>query len=198
MEPKELNGELGNSDILLIDQILKNRFSPDMKILDAGCGEGRNLTYFIRNGYCIYGIDNDPDAIRMAGIISGSVNRNFVKENLLTCSIEDNPFPDQFFDVVLCINVLHDAASKEHFEQMIRSLHRILRKEGMVFLSMASEFCHQGRTNSSSVKNRFLLNDRIMKALEIYFYLGQVEPIRTIHIEGRECLTYVILTRKGI
>ncbi|WP_332912670.1 hypothetical protein [Algoriphagus boritolerans] len=47
MEVTELNQLLGNVDIYLLDQILKGRFSKEMKILDAGCGEGRNAVYFI-------------------------------------------------------------------------------------------------------------------------------------------------------
>ena len=41
-----LNEFFGDIDIYLFDQILKNRFAPEMKILDAGCGGGRNLVYF--------------------------------------------------------------------------------------------------------------------------------------------------------
>ena len=48
---KELNHLLGNIDIYLLDQILKDRFKKSFKILDAGCGEGRNLIYFVRNGF---------------------------------------------------------------------------------------------------------------------------------------------------
>ncbi|RYD73106.1 MAG: class I SAM-dependent methyltransferase, partial [Sphingobacteriales bacterium] len=48
---------LNETDIYLIDQILKNRFHPEMKILDAGCGDGRNLNYFLYNNYNVYGVD---------------------------------------------------------------------------------------------------------------------------------------------
>ena len=34
---------IGNTDIYLIDQIMKNRYNQQDKILDAGCGNGRNL-----------------------------------------------------------------------------------------------------------------------------------------------------------
>ena len=47
----------GNIDIYLFDQFLKNRFAPEMKILDAGCGGGRNLVYFLRSGFPVFGVD---------------------------------------------------------------------------------------------------------------------------------------------
>ncbi|MFF0830953.1 hypothetical protein ACFYU8_29590 [Brevibacillus sp. NPDC003359] len=42
--------QFGDMDIYLFDQLLKGRVTKDMRILDAGCGSGRNLVYFLRNG----------------------------------------------------------------------------------------------------------------------------------------------------
>jgi 2-polyprenyl-3-methyl-5-hydroxy-6-metoxy-1,4-benzoquinol methylase len=53
----------GDIDIYLFDQILKNQFSALMKILDAGCGEGHNLVYFLRNGFEVYGIDQNRQPV---------------------------------------------------------------------------------------------------------------------------------------
>ena len=38
----DLQAEFGGLDIYLFDQLLKGRLAPGMKILDAGCGSGRN------------------------------------------------------------------------------------------------------------------------------------------------------------
>jgi hypothetical protein len=46
----------GDIDIYLFDQILKNQFSPNSVILDAGCG-GRNIVYFLRGGCPVFGVD---------------------------------------------------------------------------------------------------------------------------------------------
>ena len=66
MHHKELNKLVGNVDIYLLDHILKGTFEGKIKLLDAGCGEGRNLKYFINNGFDIYGVDSNPMAIKMA------------------------------------------------------------------------------------------------------------------------------------
>ena len=49
MDISTLNKELGNIDIYLFDQLLKGKFEGEKRILDAGCGEGRNINYFIKN-----------------------------------------------------------------------------------------------------------------------------------------------------
>src|ERR1041385_8754553 len=55
--------QFGQIDIYLFDQLLKCRISPGMRILDAGCGSGRNLVYFLREGYEVYAVDPDVQAV---------------------------------------------------------------------------------------------------------------------------------------
>ena len=138
MDFLQLNQEIGNADLLLIDQILRGKFQPGNRILDAGCGEGRNMVYFIRNGYPVYGIDRDPESVVMARLMASSINRSYTIENIIQSSIEENPFPEGFFDLVICINVLHHARNTDHFNHMIGAMARILKKEGMMYLVMES------------------------------------------------------------
>ncbi len=57
----------GDIDIYLFDQFLKNRFTPEMKILDAGCGGGRNVVYFLLSGFQVFAIDRDA-TIKLFGL----------------------------------------------------------------------------------------------------------------------------------
>jgi tellurite methyltransferase len=52
-----------NIDLYFFDHILKERFNLKMQVLDAGCGGGRNIVYFLRNGYKVFGTDENEDAI---------------------------------------------------------------------------------------------------------------------------------------
>ncbi len=53
----------GNIDIYLFDQLLKGRFDNSKRILDVGCGGGRNIVYFLKNDFDVFGIDTDATAI---------------------------------------------------------------------------------------------------------------------------------------
>jgi tellurite methyltransferase len=55
-----LQEQFGPIDIYLFDQLLRGRILPGMRILDAGCGSGRNLIYLLREGYEVYAADADP------------------------------------------------------------------------------------------------------------------------------------------
>jgi ubiquinone/menaquinone biosynthesis C-methylase UbiE len=54
---------IGSTDIYLVDQIMKGRYKSNEIILDAGCGSGRNLHWFLRNNIVIYGIDQEANVI---------------------------------------------------------------------------------------------------------------------------------------
>ena len=55
--------QLGQIDIYLFDQIVKGRIAEGDTILDAGCGHGRNLVYFLRSGFNVLAADSDPDSV---------------------------------------------------------------------------------------------------------------------------------------
>ena len=56
----DLLAQFGPIDIYLFDQILRGRIARGMRVLDAGCGSGRNLVYLLREGYEVFGVDADP------------------------------------------------------------------------------------------------------------------------------------------
>ena len=71
-----LQHDFGNIDIYLFDQLLKGTYDDCKKVLDAGCGSGRNLVYFLRNNYDVYAIDSNPEAIAVTRARLGSREAN--------------------------------------------------------------------------------------------------------------------------
>ena len=60
----DLHGQFGNIDIYLFDQLLRGRIGPGMRVLDSGCGGGRNLVYLLRrHDIDVYASDPDPAAV---------------------------------------------------------------------------------------------------------------------------------------
>src|SRR6476661_5176160 len=103
----------GDIDIYLFDQLLKGRYDNLNKILDVGCGSGRNLPYFLRNGYEVFGIDISQQAVETVKQLSAELAPNNSLENFMVCAAEKLPFDDATFDLVICSAVLHFARDEE-------------------------------------------------------------------------------------
>jgi cyclopropane fatty-acyl-phospholipid synthase-like methyltransferase len=73
----ELREQFGNIDIYLFDQLLKGRFTKTMRVLDAGCGDRRNLIYFMRSGYSCFAVDSSAQAVEhVRRMASACLRRN--------------------------------------------------------------------------------------------------------------------------
>ncbi len=123
MPHNQLKALLQDIDIYLLDQILKGRFSLEDKILDAGCGEGRNLAWMATNGYDVTALDKDP------GMLTILKDRALLPHSKTICaSLDEMPFNDQVFNKIICSAVLHFATNHEHFHGMFSELVRVLKK----------------------------------------------------------------------
>src|SRR3979409_2587057 len=87
-------------DIYVFDQLLRGRLKPAMRMLDAGCGAGRNLVYFLRSGYEIFGVDSDADAVASVRRLAATLAPHLPAGNFRVEPVEHMSFPDAFADVV--------------------------------------------------------------------------------------------------
>ncbi|MEM7109738.1 MAG: class I SAM-dependent methyltransferase, partial [Bacteroidota bacterium] len=122
-------------DLYLLDQILKGNFEDRKFILDAGCGEGRNLRYFVNNAHEVFGIDLNEEALLMAMMTYTSVP----KEHWSAGDLKVIPYPDDYFDGIICSAVLHFARDYKHFDAMMRELVRVVKPGGILFIRTATE-----------------------------------------------------------
>lgn len=202
MTTQELNKYLGNIDLYLLDQILKNKIKADAKILDAGCGEGRNLIYFLNNGYEVHGIDRNADAIRMLQFIVGSGYPSQPKDRFLSGDLDDLPYSADQFDYIICSAVLHFAKSEDHFWKMIEELDRVLAHEGILFIRMTSDIGlvdHQQLPNGlfhlPDGSQRFLITHQMIQSLLGDFGFSKIEPVKTVVVENQRCMTTLVLQK---
>lgn len=159
MQIAELNRLLGNIDIYLLDQILKGRFTPDMKILDAGCGEGRNAVYFINSGYQVFGIDENELAIQYIRYLSKSLKPDYDAHRFQVGKLEEIPFHGAAFDAVICSAVLHFAADETNFWQMMNEMLRVLKPGGILWFRMTTAFGGMKEESSELGGGKYLLPD---------------------------------------
>jgi len=187
----------GNIDIYLFDQLLKGRFDNCHKVLDAGCGGGRNIVYFLRNGFNVYGIDPNPNAVEAVKQLAKDLAPALPSTNFTVAAAEDLPFDKADFDLVISSAVLHFATDKNHFDSMLKSMWRVLKPGGYLFARLASdigiETLVQSRGNGRYLlpdgSERFLVNQQIL--LDYTGSLGGrlFEPIKTTNVQNLRCMT---------
>lgn len=200
MNPFSINELIGNTDIYLIDQIMKGRYIPREKILDAGCGNGRNLIWFLKNDFEVYAIDRDPAAIKYLE----SVYPCFNKERLQVAEIDKLPFGNNFFDHVISSAVLHFAKSVSHFNDMIKEMVRVLNPNGTLFIRMTSDIgienkiqhIENGVYHIPDGSIRFLLTPTLLKSMVHTNNLSFIEPLKTVNVEGVRCMSTLVLRKK--
>src|SRR4029450_5115609 len=103
-----LQEQFGNIDIYVFDQLLRGRIAPGMRVLDAGCGGGRNLVYLLREGFEGCGNDAGAEAINQGRGIAASLAPGGMCDFRVE-PIEATSFPDAHADVVIASAVLHFA-----------------------------------------------------------------------------------------
>ena len=114
-----LQEQFGQIDIYVFDQILRGNIAPGMRVLEAGCGYGRNLVYLLREGYEVFAVDRDADAVEHVRKLAASLTTGLPAENFQVAPVEQMPFPDEFVDVVICSAVLHFARDARQFLAML-------------------------------------------------------------------------------
>ena len=198
-----LNEFFGDIDIYLFDQILKNRFSKEMKILDAGCGGGRNLVYFLRSGFGCFGVDRNSDAIEYVRQISQMLAPENPPENFQISSVEKMSFADEKFDVVISSAVLHFAEDEKHFDEMLAEMFRVLKPNGMLFARLASSIGIENKVEKIAERRyflpdgseRFLVDEKMLISATENLGATFIEPIKTTNVQNLRCMTTWV-TRK--
>lgn len=192
---------LGNTDIYLPDQILKNRYTPPQAILDAGAGAGRNLHWFVQQGFEVYGTDRDPAAV-------AALQQNYPEvaaDRFRVAPVEVLPYADAFFHHIICNAVLHFAENEAHFGQMFGELARVLRPGGSLFIRVATDVglaekmipLGNGRYTMPDGTDRFLLTRPALDSLLRHHELHLLEPFKTVLVDDLRSMAVLVLGKGG-
>ncbi len=182
-----LQEQFGQIDIYLFDQLLKGHISPGMRILDAGCGSGRNLVYFLREGYEVYAVDADPEAVAGVRSLARLLAPGLPASNFRVESVEHMSFEDACADVVVSNTVLHFARDDAHFESMLRGSWRVLKPGGLFFCRLGSsigiesqlERIRGRRHKSPDGSERYLVDEALLGATAERLGAELAEPLKT-------------------
>lgn len=199
--PDQLTNIFGHIDLYLLDQLFKGRIVTGMSILDAGCGDGRNLIYFLQNDFQVYAVDASMQALDLLRIIAPDLPADHVRQE----PVEAMTFDSAFFDVVISSAVLHFARDTAHFEAMLHELWRVLKPGGLFFARLASSIGLEAAPIPRS-DGRFLLPDGTERFLvdeaALLDYTRQLggellEPIKTVNVQNLRCMTTWVMRKKA-
>jgi tellurite methyltransferase len=199
----DLQAQFGAIDIYLFDQLLRGRITPGMRIVDAGCGSGRNLVYFLREGYEVFAADADPRAVAATRQLAHSLHPELAADHFRAEPLESLSFPDAFADVVLSSAVLHFARDDAHFLAMLHGSWRLLKRGGLFFCRLASTIGIESQVRRIEGR-RFLLPDGSERYLvDEPMLLGLTEelggqladPLKTTVVQNQRAMTTWVLRR---
>ena len=202
-----LQEQFGQIDIYLFDQILRGNVSPSMRVVDAGCGGGRNIQYLLREGYEVFGVDVSEEAVAAARKMAAGLAPGLPAANFQVAGVEAMPFADEFADLVICNSVLHFARDEPQLEAMVQGLWRVLRPGGLLFCRLASTIGAVegmvfepvgGRRFRMSHGVEWLLVDEAM-LMELTRRLGGelLDPLKTTVVQGQRCMTTWVVKKNA-
>lgn len=194
LEPRAWFGEI---DIYLFDQLLKGRCTPATRVLDAGCGHGRNLVYFLRAGYDVCAVDQTVGVIAQVQALAAQLAPQLAKENFRVERVEQMSFADASFDFVISSAVLHFARDAAHWQQMLAEMWRVLAPGGIFFARLAATITIEqlvrplsdGRFLLPDGSERFLVDEQMLTAATDALGGEWLEPLKTTNVQNLRAMT---------
>jgi tellurite methyltransferase len=200
----DLQQQFGQIDIYLFDQLLRGRIARGMRILDAGCGTGRNLIYLLRTGHEVFGADADPRSIDAVRGLAREVAPGLPASNFRCEPVERMSFPDALADVVISSAVLHFAHDDEHFDAILRDMWRVLRPGGMLFCRLASSIGIEDRIDVISGRRcrlpdgteRYVVDEAMLVRLTKKLDGELLDPLKTTIVQDQRSMTTWVVRRR--
>lgn len=201
--PTNLKDIFGQIDIYLFDQLLRGRIPQGSRVLDAGCGSGRNIYYLLNAGYDVSAADADPNAVSEVMRLAADLNAALPPTNFRREPVEAMSFREESFDAVISIAVLHFALNDEQFEAMMESIWRVLKPGGLFFCRLASNIGMEFRMVQRKGRRhllpdgteRYLVDEALL--LEWTKRLGavQADPLKTTIVQDQRCMTTWVIRK---
>ena len=199
-----LQEQFGQIDIYLFDQLLKGRITPGMRILDAGCGGGRNLVYFLRQGYDVLAADSDAGAVQYVRSLARALAPGLPESNFRVEPVEAMSFEEACAEVVICNTVLHFARDDAHFDAMLEGSWRVLKPGGLFFSRLGStigmetqvERISGRRYRSPDGSERYLVDEALLASATGRLGGELADPLKTTIVQNQRAMTTWVL-RKG-
>jgi SAM-dependent methyltransferase len=201
---KDLAAQFGPIDIYLFDQLLRGRLSPPMRVIDAGCGSGRNAYYLMSAGFRVAAVDASAEAVAATRALAAKLAPALPAPDFRVEPVEAMSFADHEADAVVSIAVLHFARDHAHFAAMLESMWRVLKPGGLLFCRLASDIGMEsrmtpttpGRYRMPDGSERYLVNEATLMRWTQQLGSTLLDPLKTTIVQDQRCMTTWVV-RKG-
>jgi len=201
--PERLEEEFGSIDVYVFDQLLRGRIKQDMRVLDAGCGQGRNLVYLLRQGADVSAVDSDPVAVEHVRALAARLAPGLPADQFRADSLLDLSFEDATFDVVLCNAVLHFLEGEDSFRTALDEMFRVLRPGGLFFARLSSTIGvehlleHEGHRRYVLPDGRrwFLVDEQFLETEAARLGAEPIDPLKTTIVQNQRSMTTWVLRK---
>jgi SAM-dependent methyltransferase len=198
----DLRDTFGDVDIYLFDQLLRGRFDTRPRVLDAGCGDGRNLRYLIASGFDCHGIDRDARAVDQVRQLAVAAGVSEVDSRFVVGEVDQLPWADAGMNAVICSAVLHFADDAAHFHRMVDELWRVLAPGGLLFSRLASNIGIENvvgpggrRVRLPDGSDRFVVDEALLMTCAGRLGGRLADPLKTTVVQGMRAMTTWCLIR---
>ena len=148
-----------------------------VKVLDIGCGGGRNIKTYQTNKIKITGLDSSSEFIKLC--------RNDGLDVVLS-DMTQIPFSDNYFDNLIVIASFHHLTNSEDRNKALQEMTRVLKNGGTMMVSVWS------KTQPTKTKRTFdnwgdtLVPWKNLKGevFNRYYYIFKIEEIEKLFLDN--------------
>ena len=200
----DLQRAFGQIDIYLFDQLLRGRMAPGMRVLDAGCGSGRNVVFLLQNGYDVSAVDADPGAVEEVRQLASRLAPSLPASQFRVETVEALSFEPESFDAVISSAVLHFARDEGRFDAMLRGMWRVLRPGGLLFARLASTVGLEASLRPLGGRRfalpdgteRFLVDEPMLERAREALGGELLDPLKTTVVHGQRSMTTWVVRKR--
>ena len=204
MTSDDLRARFGDIDIYLFDQLLRGRFDGRTRVLDAGCGRGRNLPWLLTHGFEVLALDDDAEAVGAVRRLFAALAPHLPADHVRQGRIDALPWPDGSMDAVISSAVLHFARDRAHFRAMVDEMWRVLAPGGLLFARLASSIgiahlldAPTGRVRLPDGSDRFVVDEALLLAATGALGARLADPLKTTNVQNLRAMTTWVLEKPG-
>lgn len=114
------------ADMQMVYQPFLSLVKPQGRILDLGCGSGRDSNYFIRRGYQVTALDGSPTLARLAS--------DYIGQEVICGRIEELAYEREYDGIWACASLVH--MEKKYMPEMLGKVKRALKDDGILYVSL--------------------------------------------------------------